>query len=127
MIDFIKYCFTETEGRILLICVIALIAVCGGETYYSNCNERVIENCVVTDKAVKQSKEDSKYLVFTKVNDEVEVFEITDSIIQGRYNSSDMYAVIEVGKTYDFKVVGERIPFFSMYPNIIGYENKRGD
>ena len=40
----------------------------------------------------------------------------------GRFNSSDMYAEIEVGKTYKFEVGGSRNELWSWYPNIYKYE-----
>lgn len=80
-------------------------------------NEYVVK---VTDKAVKNSKNSSKYLIFGELeNGEVRVFQNTDSLIRGKFNSSDIYASIKVGKKYKFKVYGFRIPFLSKYENII--------
>ena len=113
---------------LFILIAIVVVVLIFGEAYLSNCDDRVITHCEVTDKTVKQHDDDAKYLIFTKVNnEEVQVFEITDSLVQGRWNSSDVYAAIEVGKTYSFEVVGKRIPFFSMYPNIIGYEEERAE
>jgi cytosine/adenosine deaminase-related metal-dependent hydrolase len=39
--------------------------------------------------------------------------------MQGKFNSSDIYGSIEVGKKYTFVIVGERSGFLSMYPNIV--------
>lgn len=87
--------------------------------------ERVI-TATVTDKGVKSvDKSTQKYLVYTELDDGddgVEVFEITDSLISGRFNSADVYAKIKVGKTYKFTVRGHRNGFFSWYPNIYDFE-----
>ena len=48
----------------------------------------------------------------------VKSYEITDTPLIGRFNSSDLYAEIEVGKTYEFIVGGNRVPFMSWYPDI---------
>ena len=72
------------------------------------------ETIEVTDKMVK----DDKYLVYSTDT----TYEITDSWLYGRFNSSDLYGKIEVGKTYRIKIGGSRKPFFSWYPNI--YEAK---
>lgn len=48
-----------------------------------------------------------------------ETFKITDSVVLGRWNSSDFYGQLQVNKTYQFEVVGWRIPFFSEYRNIV--------
>lgn len=82
----------------------------------SNTNKRIV-TATVTEKAVKG--EDGKYMVFTKDEGEVNVYEVTDNIFQGRWNASDTYGEIEEGKTYKFTVVGIRSHFWSMYPNIL--------
>ena len=74
----------------------------------------------VTDKEVKNGyKQSGKYLVFGKdENGKVQVFEITDSLFKWRFDSSNVYASIEEGKTYVFTVGGSRSEFLSWYPNI---------
>ena len=76
----------------------------------------------VTDKGIKRISESDVYLVYTKTDEGVEVFQITDSLLAGRFNSADVYASIEVGKTYDFGVRGERNELLSWYPNIYEWE-----
>ena len=68
------------------------------------------EVIVVTDKMVK----DNRYLIYANDN----VYEITDSWLMGRFNSSDLYGKIKVGKTYKIKVGGKRDHFLSVYPCI---------
>ena len=71
----------------------------------------------VTDKAVKNNK----YMVYGRTVTEDHLpksYEITDSILAHRYNSSDLYAEIEVGKTYEMIVGGNRVPVASWYPDI---------
>lgn len=83
----------------------------------------------VTDKDVKHYKSgndyEDKYLIFTKNNEtgDVRVFENTDSLIPLKFNSSDIYASIEIGKTYEFDVRGLRIPFLSEYQNIYNIQD----
>lgn len=60
------------------------------------------------------------YLIFT----DKETFKITDSVPYWRWNSSDVYGNIHVGKTYHLKVYGWRIHFLSMYRNIISASEK---
>ena len=86
-------------------------------------NERTVI-ATVTDKEVKRAGEDSdKYLVYTELdNGEVAVYEITDSLLKGRFDSSDLYAKIEIGETYKLTICGKRIHFLSMYPNIYSAE-----
>ena len=72
----------------------------------------------VEDKNITHTDNDSKYLIFT----DKEVFEETDEWLKGKFNSSDMYNQLKVGNTYRVKVIGFRIPFLSMYRNIIEVE-----
>jgi hypothetical protein len=76
----------------------------------------------VTDTVVKSERvnngESGKYLVFGKN----EVYQNTDSFPLRKFRSSDFYRDIEVGKTYRFRVVGWRLPLFSTYRNIVGFE-----
>ncbi len=77
----------------------------------------------ITDKQVKRTgdKGKDKYLIFTELpNGEPRVFENTDSLLEGKWNSSDMFAQLEQGGTYELATYGWRIPFFSVYENIIG-------
>ena len=74
-------------------------------------------------KAGRFRYNEEKYLVYTKdENDKVQVYEITDSVIEKRYDSSDLYGEIEVGKTYRFDVAGKRNERRSWYPNIYSAE-----
>lgn len=74
----------------------------------------------VTDKGIKRIHDEDTYLIYTKDIDtnKPEVYQITDSILAGRFDSADVYADIEVGKTYQFGIRGSRSTFFSWYPNI---------
>lgn len=65
----------------------------------------------------------SKYLVFgDDENGNALVFENTDCFIRGKWNSSNIQGQLKEGNTYKITVVGYRIPFFSMYQNIIRIE-----
>lgn len=77
----------------------------------------------VTDKGIKTDGQHSTYLIYTKDDaDNVEVMMIKDNLLAGRFDASDDYAAIEVGKKYSFTVRGPRVRFLSWYPNI--YEFK---
>ena len=65
----------------------------------------------------------SKYLVFgDDENGNALVFENTDCFVRGKWNSSNIQGQLKEGNTYKITVVGYRIPFFSMYQNIIRIE-----
>lgn len=80
----------------------------------------------VTEKETKNSQESSKYLIFG-IDEEgnEKVFENTDALFARKFNSSDLYAKIEDGKTYEVKTIGYRIPFLSKYENIMTAEEAK--
>lgn len=105
-----------------LLIAVGMLLVAFSRPFNKVSNRREI-TATVTDKEVKNKKEDSKYLVYTKdESGEIQVFEITDALFAWQFDSSDIYAGIEIGKTYVFDVGGSRNKFFSWYPNIYGYE-----
>jgi hypothetical protein len=99
-------------GLIILIIIVVLCGIPG----CIQANKQDVVTITVESKDIKTYDKNSKYLVWSKEN---EVFEITDSMWVGRFNSSDFYGRIEVGKTYKVKVIGYRVPFLSWYRNII--------
>lgn len=111
---------------VIILVTISFLAVltlifgsCTAETFVRNS----YENCEVTGKESVRNGERNRYLIFCELeNGEVRVFENTDQLVCGKFNSSDVYAKIKVGSTYNFKVSGVRIPYLSWYENIIGYE-----
>lgn len=114
-------------GRAIFLVIVVVIVICAGlascaESWRKG-TERREEIGTVTDKGTKRSGKEDKYLVYTKdENGESQVFEVTDNLLAGRFNSSDVYAEIEVGKTYKFTVGGSRNTFMSWYPNIYSLE-----
>ena len=87
--------------------------------------ERASETTVtftVEDKAIKRYDDDDKYLVYTDNG----TYEITDSLVYLRWDSSDLYGKIKVGETYKAKVYGWRIPIVSSYKNIVSVEEVNG-
>lgn len=70
----------------------------------------------VKDKYIKKSgSETDKYLV---VDTEGNTYQITDLTFLGKWNSTDLYNELDVGKTYKIETSGIRNGFLSMYPNI---------
>lgn len=74
----------------------------------------------VQSKEVKNGGDNGKYLVFTvdAETGESRVFEVTDSLLKGRFDSADVYNMIIPNHTYRFTTGGYRVPLFSMYQNI---------
>lgn len=107
-----------------IIVVIAMITVLGiilSPALLKVLNERTVTT-TVTDKGIKRSTGENasdKYLIYTDDG----TYEITDSLLKWRWNSSDLYGAIEIGETYELTVAGFRIPLLSFYPNV--YEARK--
>lgn len=66
---------------------------------------------------------ESKYLVYCEdENGKNYVFENTDTVFRGKFNSSDVYGALKEDKTYELTVIGFRVPIFSWYENVIDYK-----
>jgi hypothetical protein len=77
------------------------------------------EEITVEEKErVCSSDNECKYLIFTNKG----VFENTDSYLQFKFDSSDVYGALKPESTYKVKINGLRIPFLSMYKNILNVE-----
>lgn len=106
-------------GIAIVIVILIAIPIC--KSYYG---EKTY-TATVTDKDIKNYSSSSKFLVFTKTEDgQTRVFSMEDSLVEGRWNSADDYAEIEIGETYNFTVIGWRIPFMSEYENIIEFQKQ---
>jgi len=108
--------------KILTVIILAIFAYYCTMTVLQNINEQFV-TVQVKDKMRVSSghfwKVD-KYLIYTiDENGETDVLEDTDSFPYRKFNSSDFYALLELGETYKLRVVGYRIPFLSRYQNII--------
>ena len=116
---------TKTFFVVIMIAVILVLSI-GYEAIFSfNDTEYTI---TVTDKErIYKGSGDtssSKYLVFgDDDNGNSLVFENTDCFIRGKWNSSNIQGQLKEGNTYKVTVVGYRVPFFSMYQNIIKIED----
>ena len=109
--------FPKVSLEAVIIVVILLILFSGVffSAYFNFKMEHLTAK--VTEKQSVVHNKESKYLIFT----DKEVLENTDSMIWGKFNSSDYYSRLQVGKTYHMEVCGVRWPVFSMYHNIIKF------
>lgn len=73
--------------------------------------------CTVTDKdRAANSDGGSDMRLYTE---ECGTLRVADSLLDGHWSSSDTYASIEPGNTYNFTTRGFRIPLLSMFPNVV--------
>lgn len=107
------------NGNIIInILIVLVVLVIIGFVFYCYTieyqNKEVIE-ITVKDKYVKRNGESDLYLVATE---EGETYKIEDLFFKGKFNSTDLYNELDIGKKYKVEATGIRIPFLSMYKNI---------
>lgn len=112
-------------GRLIAI-VLAVIAVIA--VIVMNFSNDHTYTVTITDKerVTTQSAEDSidsKYLIYGEdKNGKTYVFEDTDTLFRGKFNSSDVYGALKEGETYELTVIGFRIHILNWYENIIDFK-----
>ncbi len=97
-------------------CVIAILIFGFYKAYFET--ETMVDVTVQKTERVSYGSGDNiqhMYLVYTDHG----TFKCTDSLVYGKFNSSDVYGSLQQGHRYRMRVVGWRSGFFTMYPNII--------
>lgn len=107
---------TYVEDRLVVIASLAFIVAIFG---FGLINATHVEHqtCTVTDKdRTRGSEGSSDARIYTK---DCGTLHVGDSWLEWTFNSADTYGQIERGKTYEVKTRGFRVPFFSMFPNVV--------
>lgn len=100
---------------IIVLCFAAFI-------YFTEFNEKEYTVTILEKERVNYG-EDSKYLIFCETEQgESIVFQNTDLLFRGKFNSSDIYGQLQVGGRYKITAVGFRIQLLSSYENILFFE-----
>lgn len=94
--------------KVIFIIGFLLLISCYLYIIYSSVDYKTIH---INDK----ERIEGDYLIYT----EDEVFKNTDSLLFMKFDSSDVYNKLKIDGRYRVKVYGFRIPFFSMYRNIV--------
>lgn len=112
-------------GIVLTIIAIGIIGLLGYLSFYMTYgNEQTIE-CTVKDKWTKRTSSNGSDLYLVSCDDEV--YEISDLMFKGKFDSANIYAGLEKGKKYKITVTGFRFGFFSMYQNINNYKEVKSE
>lgn len=98
-------------GAIILVVVIVALLISG---IIASINTEV--EITVEDKWIKATKDSSDYMVSDTSGN---VYVVSDSLILLSFDASDRYAAIDIDRTYGITTIGWRVPFLSMYPNIV--------
>ena len=80
-------------------------------------NSETVVTGTVTDKYVKNNRDSASQ--FYIVIDSGDVYENTDSVTFGKYNSADLQAQVHVGDNVEMHVAGKRNSLWSEFRNVI--------
>lgn len=113
---------------IAALVVLALLVIGGLAVVAYRSTERDVSFTVTDKERVcdtnhsdgEGGKQECRYLVFTDEG----TYQVTDSLVIGRFSSSDVYGRIKRDRSYDARVIGWRIPAFSRYPNIVSIQEQ---
>ncbi len=106
------------EKEFLIIKIVAIIIIIltyAAQLYifnYSNVKELTIQ---VKEKYIKKYGESDTYMVIDSNNNS---YKISDLIYIWKFNSTDLYTLLEIGEKYKITTSGIRCRIFSNYPNI---------
>lgn len=115
-----------TRGRkkiiaIITAIIIAIIVIDIIASIVTSFNDHTYVATVTKQERIMNST-NSYYLIFTKDDDgNYYEFKNEDNIFRFKFDSSKIYNQLEVGKKYEFTVVGFRFKPFSFYENIIKF------
>lgn len=106
-----------------VITSVLVVIIAFGISFAYNTTETTYIITVTDKERVTQRSGDrysSKYLVFGKdENGNSLVFQNTDTFWKWKWDSSNIQGELDLGNKYQITVVGFRVPFFSMYENIV--------
>lgn len=104
------------DGRFGMIAVLIVTGVVGvvgviGVNVYAATHTGEV---TITVEGKERGGDEKPALVFT----DSETYQVSDSILDGHFSSSDTYGRLKEGKTYKCEYRGVRIPLFSMWKNL---------
>lgn len=103
------------------ITVLLLIAGAIGTALWSESANETTRTCTVTDKdRTTVSTGDGSRSDMRIYTADCGTLTVTDLMTRGQFDSSDIYANIETGSTYEITTVGWRIPWLSAFPTVLG-------
>lgn len=102
-------------GAVIAIIIVLVVALCGWGFYTTQLKTSTVKFTVASKERIAEDS-GGKYLVFSTDD---EAFQVTDNILFGKTDSSNRYAALDEGATYECEAVGVRFSLFSMYKNLI--------
>lgn len=99
---------------IALAIILFVVTLVGGAVWlgFQSYADEQVRTCTVENK----DRSEDSMRVYTE---QCGVLDVGDKLFLGHFNASDVWADIEEGETYEFRTVGKRLPFFSMFPTVV--------
>lgn len=107
----------QLVASVFIVVIVALVIIFSivFAIIRSTHHEQVTFKVNKSERVVDRGGKSSRYLVYTDNG----VYQNTDSLINGKFDSSDVYNQIQAGHKYSCDVTGWRNGFMSWYPNIV--------
>ena len=103
-------------GGLLSLLIVGAIGYGLWFWYHSKTNHHDVTFTVnKTERVVGAEGKRSRYMIYTDRG----VYQNTDSLVNLKFNSADLYNQLQAGKKYACDAVGYRIEYFSMFENLI--------
>lgn len=102
-------------GLFVVVAVLVVGGVVFGYPIASYATKETVHDVTINDKERIVKAEDSYYLVFTDKG----VYSNKDSFVQFKFDSSDVQNEMKVGSVCTLTVNMFRVPFLSMYENVL--------
>jgi hypothetical protein len=109
------------EGCLIFVMVVLLLALFGWFAYEAAISWQVTEvDATVVDTFVSDGE--TFFIIEHDNTGKQEVISNGDNIMHGKFNSNDFYSRVKVGEHYRFQLTSKRIPFLSLFRNILDVE-----
>ena len=114
---------TGLAGSVVVLVLILVLLFCTSIPYASTTHHYT--ELKVTDKSYAGSEDSFIIWMEDEAGNQYE-FTNQDQWLRGKFNSSTVQGKIKVGSVYNVTTCGWRIPFLSMYENVLTYELVEG-
>jgi hypothetical protein len=115
--NIVKFAVIVTFILVAVIAVVTSVTTFAVTGTATDCTVTRTETAIVgTGSDMKAQKR--VYTQGCNGENSIQVFTADDSLLDGQFNSADIYGSIQEGHTYDFTTRGARIPFLNGFPNI---------
>lgn len=110
-----------TRGMIALAAVLIVLVFGGTSALYQHGTQDSLEAVVTGTERVCETTDEGQACHWMVLTDRMS-FTNQDAFWHFKFDSTDLQAKLAEGELYTFHYYGWRIPFLSVYPNIISVE-----